>query len=55
MEDGKCTKGYPKAFSNKTIINSDNTNPEYQRLDPEHGGRKVKVKDYEIDNSWVVP
>ena len=55
MEDGKCTKGYPKAFCSKTVVNPENTYPEYQRLDPEHGGRQIKIKDYVIDNSWVVP
>ena len=36
MEDGKCTKGFPKSFCEKTIIRSENTYPEYQRLDPAH-------------------
>ena len=55
MVDGKCSKGYPKAFCTKTVINSAKTYPEYQRLDPENGGRKITVGNYEIDNSWVVP
>ena len=55
MQDGKCSKGFPKSFCNKTVINSDKTYPEYQRLDPENGGRKIKSQNHEIDNSWVVP
>ena len=55
MTDGKCTKGYPKAFSDKTTINSDKTYPEYQRLDPKNGGRKIETDNYVIDNRWVVP
>ena len=34
MVDGKCSKGYPKNFCDKTVVNPKNTYPEYQRLDP---------------------
>ena len=55
MKDGKCSKGYPKQFCDQTTINADKTYPEYQRLSPEKGGRKIKLRDMDIDNSWVVP
>ena len=59
MENGKCTKNYPKDFCKKTVLDPDNTFPEYQRLAPEDGGRSIVVnikgKDYVIDNRWIVP
>ena len=55
MQDGKCSKGFPKPFCEKTVINSEQTYPEYQRLSPEDGGRVIKHNGYDIDNSWVVP
>ena len=59
MVDGKCTKGFPKKFTDKTIVNSHQTYPEYRRLDPAKGGRSVVVqmknKEVIIDNSWIVP
>ena len=59
MEGGKCSKGYPKPFCNKTVINTDNTYPEYQRLHPNNGGRiitiTIKNNKFEVDNNWIVP
>ena len=59
MVDGKCSKGYPKQFCDKTAVNPDNTYPEYQRLEPSKGGRSIIItkdgRSYEIDNRWVVP
>ena len=59
MEDGKCSKGFPKSYSEKTVVRSESTYPEYQRLDPAHGGRSIvvdiKSKEYVIDNKWIVP
>ena len=43
MEDGKCSKGFTKPFCEKTVIRTGNTYPEYQRLDPAHGGRSIVV------------
>ena len=42
MQDGKCSKCFPKSFCESTIINSEQTYPEYQRLSPEDGGRVIK-------------
>ena len=59
MVDGKCGKGYPKKFCDKTIIHPDNTYPEYQRLEPSKGGRSIIINNskgcFEIDNRWIVP
>ena len=59
MQDGKCTKGYPKSFNEKTFVKSEKCYPEYQRLDPAQGGRsiilKTKSKQFVIDNKWIVP
>ena len=51
-----CTKGFPKSFSNRTIVRED-AYPEYRRRPPDQGGRTHKINDKEIviDNSWVVP
>ena len=59
MVDGKCSKGYPKPFCDKTIIHPDNTYPDYKRLAPSNGGRSIMINTrkgtFEIDNKWVVP
>ena len=48
---GKCSKNFPKAFSDATIICSDGY-PVYQRRD---NGRYVEVRGGKLDNRWVVP
>ena len=59
MQDGRCTKGYPKPFNSKTLIRSETTYPEYKRLDPAEGGRTIvlntKSRQFIIDNKWIVP
>ena len=58
MRDGKCAKGYPKKFCDRTVLDPDNMYPEYQRLAPEKGGRCLvmkKGKEYVLDNQWIVP
>ena len=59
MVDGKCSKNYPKSYCDKTVINTENTYPEYQRLSPLNGGRSIRItgknKDYVVDNRWIVP
>ena len=57
MENGKCTKGYPKEFLKKTVVDPDNFYAIYRRRSPSDGGRSVthpksgKI----IDNRWIVP
>jgi len=62
MKNGKCTKGFPKPFSNETKDSGDGY-PIYKRRSPENGGSKAKVKvwtpqgyvEHIVDNRWVVP
>jgi hypothetical protein len=58
MNEGKCTKKFPKKFCDKTILDPDNTYPEHRRLAPEKGGRSIVTsvggKEYVIDNIWIV-
>ncbi|XP_066923007.1 uncharacterized protein, partial [Clytia hemisphaerica] len=51
MEDGHCSKEYPKEFSDETIM-ANNGYPIYKRRED---GRTVTVRNMELDNRWVVP
>ena len=57
MKDGKCSKKFPKEFTEFTKTDG-NGYPEYRRRSPNNGGRQVKIerggKTYIVDNSWVV-
>ena len=57
MENGRCTKNYPKSFQKETIVDPDNNNPTYRRRSPEDGGRQIICPKTGriIDNRWVVP
>ena len=57
MQDGRCTKGFPKDFVKKTIVDPENYYATYRRRSPEDGGRSVKLQkgDITVDNRWVVP
>ena len=57
MENGQCTKKYPKEYQKQTSIDPDNNFASYRRRSPEDGGlQAVCPKTYRIiDNSWVVP
>lgn len=54
MHEGKCTKNFPKAFQSYTSTGEDGY-PKYRRLSPEEGGQIAIIKNFEIDNRWVVP
>ena len=58
MADGKCTKSFPKNFTNDTITNVDGY-PVYRRRNPDNGGqsfvKNISNIDIDIDNRWVVP
>ena len=52
MENGKCTKGYPKDFADETTMDQDGY-PIYRRR---NDGRKHKVRGgLEVDNRDVIP
>ena len=57
MENGTCTKRYPKDFVKETIIDSKNSTATYRRRSPADGGRSIRNPDngHVIDNRWVVP
>ncbi|XP_044597583.1 uncharacterized protein LOC123274158 [Cotesia glomerata] len=58
MSDEKCTKNFPKDFTNDTITNVDGYSI-YCRRNPDNGGqsfiKNISNTDIDIDNSWVVP
>jgi hypothetical protein len=51
MESGKCTKGYPKPFSEFTTMD-ENGFPTYFRP---NDGRTYSVGGASVDNRWIVP
>jgi hypothetical protein len=51
LEDGKCTKHFPKAFQPRTSIDGEGY-PLYYRPDD---GREYKVNGVMVDNRWIVP
>ena len=51
MKDGKCSKKFPKSFSEVTKIN-DSSYPEYQRRDVDE---RINRNGVALDNRWVVP
>ena len=38
MENGKCSKKFPKPFKDRTIVDPDTTHPVYQHQAPDRGG-----------------
>ena len=58
MENGRCTKGYPKEFMKETVVDPNNHYATYRRRCPADGGRTMKHPKMDgkmIDNRWVVP
>jgi hypothetical protein len=51
MENGMCTKRYPKEFSERTNMDV-NGYPEYYRPDD---GKAHMVRNYLTDNRWIIP
>ena len=41
MENGRCTKNFPKDFQKQTVVDKDNNYPIYRRRSPEDGGQQV--------------
>ena len=59
MENGLCTKNYPKQFNRETRDTHDSF-PDYQRKSPEDDGISYHVYRnailyHTVDNTWVVP
>ena len=59
MQDGKCTKSFPKEFRKHTIVDPENGFPTYRRRAPEDGGRTINMNrggiPYQATNRDVVP
>ncbi|XP_055910503.1 uncharacterized protein LOC129944866 [Eupeodes corollae] len=54
MADGKCTKSFPKNFTNDTITNVDGY-PTYPDNCGQSFVKNINSVDIDIDNRWVVP
>jgi len=58
MQNGNCTKRFPRPFVADTISGIDGY-PLYRRRSPDDNGgsiiMKVKGKDVVVDNRWIVP
>ena len=52
MRDGKCTKGYPREFSEHTL-DTGKSYPVYRRRND--GRRHCDWRGWDFDNKWVVP
>ena len=52
MEDGKCTKRFPRAFADQTSTDADGY-PVYRRRDDRRFF--VDAKGRRVDNRWIVP
>ena len=55
MENGKCSKQFPKPFQKDTLMDEDKSYPVYRRRAPEDGGVRIVRNGKIIDNRWVVP
>ena len=55
MENGKCSKQFPKPFQKRTLMDEDRSYPVYRRRAPEDGGGQTIKNGKVIDNRWVVP
>lgn len=51
MENGKCTKGFPKPFQSRTSMDRDGY-PAYRRPDD---GRSYEVRGHLVNNQFVIP
>ena len=62
MENGVCTKGFPKTYQVATLV-GEGSYPLYKRRSPSQGGRSIEKVCYReglqtivtVDNSWIVP
>lgn len=52
MENGVCTKHYPKEFNERTNMDVNGYPPEYYRPDD---GKAYMVRNYLTDNHWIIP
>ena len=56
MENGMCTKHFPKEFKSETVVDSESYYAIYRRRSPEDGGRQIKnSKGRIVNNQWIIP
>lgn len=55
MEQGRCSKGFPKPFAEETEWRDDRLYPAYRRRSAADGGQEVMHRGRLITNQWVVP
>ena len=57
MDNGRCSKKFPKDFVKETVVDPENCYATYQRKSPADGGRQIQHPKTGriIDNSWIVP
>ena len=55
MQDGHCTKRFPKQLIAETEWREDRTYPQYRRRGPDDGGQQVQHRGRLVTNQWVVP
>ena len=55
MENGTCTKHFPKLFKSRIIDDVETSHPVYQHCSPNKGGGSTLKDGKTIDNSWFVP
>ena len=51
MDNGKCTKHYPKPFTDHTMMDEDG----YPRYYCPNDGRAYQIGTHNVDNRWIVP
>ena len=62
MQDGRCSKKYPKQYMAETQLGADSY-PLYRRRSPDNGGQVSTISmriggsrvDQQVDNRWIVP
>ena len=55
MEDGRCSKGFPKQYAAATEWRDDHPYPVYRRRAAADGGQETVRDGRTITNQWVVP
>ena len=55
LENGKCTKMYPKPYKAETLFDPETSHPAYRHRSQETGGISTRKMGRTIDNSWIVP
>lgn len=55
MQDGRCSKNFPKPYAAETEWRDDRSYPTYRRRAAADGGREERHGDRLITSQWVVP